>query len=241
MNGIDVSSHNGVINWSEVKASGVDFAIIRAGYGRLAVQADQNFIYNYNSAKLNGIHVGAYWYSYATTPKEAVEEAKACIQVLGGRMFNYPIYYDVEEKSVLATGKNNVSNMIKAFCKTLEDHGYYAGVYTSASVAKTHLTEDIAKNYTMWIAHWGVSKPGFDIWDVWQKSEKGACGGIKGHVDLDFSNKDFPAIMAATGLNNNPKTEVTPIVTVPEEPAKRTIDVTTTINGVTYKGTLTEV
>lgn len=241
MNGIDVSVHNGAINWAEAKSYGVDFAIIRAGYGRLAAQVDKNFIYNYNSAKMNGVHVGAYWYCYAKNPAEAVEEARACVQVLGGRMFNFPIYYDVEEKSVLATGKSNVSNIIKAFCKTLEDYGYYTGVYTSASVAKTHLTEEIVKKYTLWIAHWGVSKPGFDIWDMWQKSDKGACGGIKGRVDLDYCNKDFPAIMAATGLNNNPKTEVTPIVTVPEEPAKRTIDVTTTIDGVTYKGTLTEV
>ena len=77
MKGIDVSVHNGKIDWKKVKTADVDFAIIRAGYGKTATQADQRFEENYAGAKAAGIPVGAYWYSYATTPAEAKAEAVA--------------------------------------------------------------------------------------------------------------------------------------------------------------------
>ena len=95
--GIDVSVHNGSINWNQVKAEGVQFVILRAGYGKLASQKDQRFEEYYAGAKSAGIPVGSYWYSYATGVEEAKIEAEVCISVLKGKQFEYPIYFDLEE------------------------------------------------------------------------------------------------------------------------------------------------
>ena len=116
MRGIDVSVHNGSIDWNRVKNDGIGFAILRAGYGKTASQKDKKFEDNYNGAKAAGIPVGAYWYSYARTVEEARQEAEACITILRGKQFEYPIFFDVEEKATLNTGKSNCSAMIRAFC-----------------------------------------------------------------------------------------------------------------------------
>ena len=97
-NGIDVSRHKGVIDWKLVKNSNaVDFAIIRAGYGKSASQKDTMFERNYAGCIENNIPVGAYWYSYAASVEDAKKEAEVCISVLNGRKFEYPVYFDVEE------------------------------------------------------------------------------------------------------------------------------------------------
>ena len=94
MTGIDVSKHQGMIDWSKVKT---DFAILRAGFGRYTSQKDPQFERNYAGAKAAGIPVGVYWYSYAKSAEEAREEAKACLQVLQGKQFEFPIYFDIED------------------------------------------------------------------------------------------------------------------------------------------------
>lgn len=242
-NGIDVSVYQGNIVWPKVKAAGIEFAIIRAGYGKLASQIDEKFITNYNGATQAGVKVGAYWYSYATTPAEAKQEAEACIKVLNKRKFDYPIYFDVEEQRAFSTGRENVSAMIAAFCDTLERAGYYAGVYTSASAASSYFNDNVRKKYDIWVAHWGVNKPSYDIYGMWQNSDRGSVNGISGAVDTDVAYKDYPKIMEGCGLNNYPKKEVKPVVTdtnkTDTKKDKKTI--TITIDGKTYKGTVTEV
>ena len=123
MKGIDVSVHNGKIDFEKVKAAGIQFVIVRAGLGKYAKQKDANFDANYAGAKAAGIPVGAYWYSYAVTPEEAIEEARVCIEVLKGKQFEFPIWFDQEEKASLDTGKANCSAMVRAFCNELEKAG----------------------------------------------------------------------------------------------------------------------
>ena len=123
--GIDVSKHNGTINWAMVKTSGkVNFAMLRAGYGRLVSQKDAQFEANYKGAKSVGVPFGAYWYSYALSEDEARAEADACLAVLKGKQFEYPIYYDIEEEKTLTMGKARVSAIARAFCEKLEKAGY---------------------------------------------------------------------------------------------------------------------
>ena len=124
MKGIDVSVHNGNIDWNRVKNAGIQFAILRAGYGKVASQKDKQFENNYNGAKLAGIPVGAYWYSYAKTVAEARQEAEVCVSILADKQFEYPIWFDQEERDILATGKANSSAMVRAFCEVLEKAGY---------------------------------------------------------------------------------------------------------------------
>jgi lysozyme len=131
--GIDVSVWQGAIDFNAVRNSGVDFVIIRAGYGTNS--KDKYFEENYRKAKAAGLHVGAYWYSYADSFSEAVQEAEMFLSTLAGKQFDYPVFLDMEEKKQIEAGTDFCSGLIKSFCDRLEAAGYFAGFYTSASFA----------------------------------------------------------------------------------------------------------
>lgn len=239
MKGIDVSVHNGDIDWGKVKADGIDFAILRAGYGKLAKQKDAKFEDNYKGAKAAGIPVGAYWYSYATTPDEAKLEAEVCVSILKGKQYEFPIFFDQEEKTTLDTGKVNCSEMIRAFCDVLEANGYWVGLYTSRSCLTTHIEDDIKKRYALWAAEWSDKLRYDGPVGIWQHSEKGKVDGITGNVDLDIGYKDYPTMIKAKGLNGYGKApDPTPAPDVPKENA---VTVTVQIGDDNYSGTLTKV
>ena len=152
--GIDVSTWQGSIDFNRVKQSGINFVIIRAGYGSALSQKDKWFETNYARAKAAGLHVGAYWYSYAGSAAEAREEARVCKQVLSGKQFDYPIYFDLEEKSQLARGRAFCDSLIRAFCNEMEAGGYFAGFYTSLSAAVNNFSADVRNRYAFWVAQW---------------------------------------------------------------------------------------
>lgn len=201
MKGIDVSVHNGNIDWGKVKSGGIDFAILRAGYGRLASQKDEKFEQNYAGAKAAGIPVGAYWYSYAMSEDEARLEADVFLSVIKGKQFEFPVYYDVEEKKQLALGKEKVSAIMRAFLEKVEAAGYFVGLYGSAASLTTHTADDIKSRYTIWLAHWCIHTNYTGAYGIWQHSEAGRVDGINGNVDLDIGYKDFPTIIKGKGLN----------------------------------------
>jgi GH25 family lysozyme M1 (1,4-beta-N-acetylmuramidase) len=229
-NGIDVSKHNGQIDWNAVKASNkVEFAILRAGLGRIASQKDKQFERNYSECKHLDIPIGAYWYSYAMSPAEARQEAKAFLEVIKGKTFEYPVYFDIEEDKQLKLGKKAVSDMIAAFCETLEDAGYFVGVYTSRSSFQNYVDNTSKTAYTSWVAEWGDKLHYTEPADMWQKSDKGTIPGIQGRVDLDECYRDFPSIIKRLGKNgfekqaNEPvKTENNETVVNPVEESKPT-------------------
>lgn len=241
MNGIDVSVHNGNIDWNRVKNDGIGFAILRAGYGKSISQKDAQFERNYAGAKAQGIPVGAYWYSYAITPAEAEAEARVFLQAIAGKQFEMPVYFDIEEKSTLNTGSKNVSAIVKAFCNTMEKAGYWCGVYASRSHVQTYFDSEVKNRYSMWIAEWG-SKLNYSGGEVgmWQRSEKGRVIGISGDVDLDECYVDYPTVIKAAGKNGFSKPEEVPDKPV-EPPVKDTVKVTMDINGKTYSGVLVAV
>lgn len=197
--GIDVSRHQGNINWGHVNA---DFAIIRAGYGREVSQKDEQFENNYTGCKSNKIPVGCYWYSYALDVEDAKREAKACLEVIKGKTFEYPIYFDVEESSQAKLPKTQMSAIVKAFCDELEKAGYWVGIYSYASFLKEHLSIDILNRYAVWVAHTGVNAPNYDKpYGMWQYSHTSRVSGINGDVDKNKCYVDYPAKIKAAGLN----------------------------------------
>lgn len=221
-NGIDVSKHNGRIDWDAVKNSGtVEFAILRAGLGRLASQKDKQLDRNYSECKRLDIPIGAYWYSYAMSPAEARQEAKAFLEVIKGKTFEYPVYFDIEEDKQFKLGKKAVSDMITAFCETLEDAGYFVGVYTSRSSFQTYVDNACKTAYTSWVAEWGNKLNYTDPADMWQKSDKGTVPGIQGRVDLDECYRDFPSIIKKIGKNGFEKQMNEPAETI-VNPAEET-------------------
>lgn len=208
MKGIDVSHHNGMIDWDALaKSERIDFVIIRAGYGRLTKQKDKLFEKNYTGAKNAGLHVGAYWYSYAQNPAEALLEAKTCLEIIKNKKFDMPIYFDIEESSQVKLRKAVCSAMVKAFCGELEKAGYFVGVYSFDSFFKTNLDDDIRTRYATWIARTPknddgktVIKPSYNC-GIHQYSFKGKIPGINGDVDLNTCDTNYPDVIRRKGLN----------------------------------------
>lgn len=195
MKGIDISEYQNVINWNNVN---VDFVILRAGYGKYITQKDKLFEQHYANAKAKNIPVGAYWYSYAMTEAEARQEAKICIEVLKGKKFEMPIYYDVEEQKQWELGKDKLSKIIYAFCDTLEKAGYFTGLYANPNFL-SRIDESITNRFTLWLAHWDIASPSRPC-GLWQKGI-GKENGISGNVDLDECYIDFPNIIENSSLN----------------------------------------
>lgn len=210
LKGIDVSYAQGVIDWEKVKASGlVDFAILRAGYGRETSQVDTQFERNYAACKRLGIPVGVYWYSYATTAAEAEQEANVCLQTIRGKQFEYPVAFDIEEARSLP----QADALCTAFCSVLEKQGYYAAIYTFKSALENNIRAAIKSRYDIFLSHVGVQQTSYaGAYGLWQYSWTGRIPGISGDVDLDYAYKDYPAIIKAAGLNGFTKT------TQPNEP-----------------------
>ena len=206
-NGIDVSKHNGVIDFGKVKAAGIDFVIIRAGFGKLVSQKDTMFEINDSKAKAAGLDVGVYWYSYAASIEEGRAEARACLECIKGKTFEYPVYFDLEEQKQFAKGKDFCSQLIDVFCGEIQNAGYWAGLYTSKSYLQTHISAEIAKKYALWVAQWSSKCTYQGSYGMWQKSEKGRIDGISGNVDLDECYIDYPKEIRTAGKNGYKKAE----------------------------------
>lgn len=201
--GIDVSKYQGDIDWQKVKESGVQFAILRAGYGREISQKDPCFEKNYAACKAAGLPVGAYWYSYAADTEGAGLEAKACLEVIRGKSFEYPIWFDQEyEPGILALTDQQRTDLVRTFCQALESAGYYTGLYCSRDWLKNQLLADQLKAYDIWVAAYGKTPGAVPLpYGIWQYSSTGQVPGIQGPVDLDIAYKDYPAIIRRAGLN----------------------------------------
>nr|WP_319487577.1 GH25 family lysozyme [uncultured Caproiciproducens sp.] len=193
MKGIDVSAWQGSISWSDVKNSGVDFAIIRTGYGSELwdQQTDAYFNANYDGATTNGIKVGVYHFSYATTVAAAAEEARMCLSILNGRHLDYPVFMDIEDKSQRVLSRELLSSIAQTFCSAIEAGGYKAGIYSSPSIFNSNLASSILDPYDKWVAHWGVDAAKYtNPYTVWQYGSA-TVSGISGAVDQNYSYQDY--------------------------------------------------
>ena len=199
--GIDVSKWQGSINWQEAKNDGVDFAIIREGYGKEnPSQVDKKFEENYKNAKAVGIPVGVYHYSYADSVEDAKKEAEFCLKNIAGKQLEYPVVFDIEDKEQLKLNNRQRTDICKAFCEEIEKAGYYVMIYCNLNWYKNYLYSEELKKYDLWLAQWDVAEPSVKC-GIWQKTDKGHIDGISGNVDLNIAYKDYPTIMKIRGLN----------------------------------------
>lgn len=216
--GVDLSYCQSKVNYNQLKADGYTFAIIRAGYGsalKYPNQYDPTFETHYKGLKSVGLNVGAYWYLYATSPSQAVDEAKAFIKALNGKQFEYPVYVDVEEKGTLCTGIDICSKIVDTFCETLKAAGYYAGVYCSTYWYTTCVSESIRKKWPCWIADYATKCSYKGPYDIWQNGLVYVAGA--GNIDHDFCYTDLPAVIKSGGYNGFAKASS-------PAPAKKTVD-----------------
>lgn len=205
MKGIDVSKYQGNIDFAAVKRSGIEFVIIRAGYGRELSQKDPFFEQNYSRAKAAGLHVGAYWYSYADSPQDAKREAAVCLEAIKGKQFDFPIFFDLEERKQLDQGAAFCSQLVTAFCSELEKAGYFAGLYMSRYYLQTRIEQKTAERYALWVAEYGAKLNWSGAYGIWQHSSEGRVVGVIGNVDLDTAVVDYPAIIVGGGFNGYKK------------------------------------
>lgn len=234
MNGIDVSKWQATIDFNKVKASGKEFVLIRAGYGRYTNQKDEYFESNYKNAKAAGLHVGAYWYSYAESPEDAKLEAKACMEVIKGKQFDMPVLYDFEEKRQFNRGKKFCSDCIDAFCSVMEAANYFVGLYIYRSALQNYVEDSITKKYALAVAEYGPKLNYNGNVGIWQYSSTGRVNGINGNVDLDICYVDYPKIIKEAGRNGytkqnsvpvpKPVPKPTPKPTPVPKPVKKTVD-----------------
>lgn len=189
--GFDVSSKNGVIDWETVVASSdMEFVMLRTGEGQ-APDVDAQFEANYEGARAAGLKVGAYHVCCVRTPEAAVREAEYCLEILDGRDLDYPVAYDIEKAGCFADGKGNATAIAKAFCEVIADAGYTPMVYSSASYLKEFFDWSELDGYKVWAAYYGESKPQLPVKaDIWQYTSTGSLDGAntdRGYCDLNYS------------------------------------------------------
>lgn len=191
--GIDVSKYQGNIDWGAVAASGINFAIIRVGYRGSASGAlvqDPYFKKNISGATKAGIKVGLYFFTQAVNEAEAVEEASMAMSLASGYKVTYPIFIDTESASsgrANGLSKSARTAVVKAFCQTVRNGGYKAGVYASKSWYANQLNASALNGYCIWVAQYNSSCTYSGKYDMWQYSSKGSVSGIKGNVDMNIS------------------------------------------------------
>ncbi len=216
--GIDVSSYQGIIDWDKVKAAGVEFAILRCGWGDdIPVQDDPYFQRNAAECERIGLPYGVYLYSYADTVAHAQSEAAHVLRLLGDKKPLYPIYYDLEDQSTVGTLSNEgILELAKTFVGILEQAGFWVGMYANKYWTSTRLTDPWYNTKARWIAQYYEENTYNGPYGLWQYSNQGSVDGISGRVLLDYAYVDYPTEIKAFYEKQDPPLEPDP-KPVPEE------------------------
>lgn len=199
--GLDVSSHQGYIDWNAVAESGVDYVILRAGYrgyGDGSIHQDEYFEANIAGATQAGLSVGVYFFSQALSQEEAEAEAHTVLSLVEGYCLDYPIYFDWEPVSddsarTATISSSELTACAKRFCQTVEEAGYRAGIYFNLSMAMHHYQLYELKDYEFWLAEYQDTPSYPYSFGMWQYTNQGTVPGIDTSVDLNLCFKAYGA------------------------------------------------
>lgn len=193
---------------ADVKAAGHDFVILKAGGSDAGFYTDRCFAAFYDAARAAGLHVGAYYFVGPdfTSADDGAADAERFIKILGDRVFDMPVYVDVE--STRPADRDGVTDATIAFCETMEDAGYFCGIYSSEIAGfRDRLGADRLTDYTWWVACWD-GEPDI-VHPMWQYSDN---GNISGHtVDLNICFEDFPGLIRDGCYNNYSPSTAPPV------------------------------
>lgn len=193
--GIDVSSHQGTIDWKKVKEAGVKFAYIRCGYRGYEtglINKDETFDYNISQAKANGIQVGVYFFSQAVSQKEAEEEAEFTLSCMKKYDIDLPVVYDFEKPGGIfartyTQSKDVTTENAVLFCHIMQRKGYDAMIYNSTNLFEKLFNLEYIQEFGTWVAHYNTPYPTYPYtYQIWQYSDSGKIDGIDQAVDLDL-------------------------------------------------------
>lgn len=208
MKGIDVSYHQGTIDWKKVKASGVEFAIIRAGYGKNTM--DKQFINNIEGASRAGLKIGIYWFIYASGTADAKRNAEKCHKLINPykNIIDLKIWADWEYDSDKRNQqtKEGRTAIIKAFLQSMKDKGYDVGVYANPDYLENMFGD--LDEYPLWLAKYSTDMGKYKPY-MWQYSSKGSVPGINGNVDMNilYEENALPSVEEMPMLRKGSKSE----------------------------------
>ena len=193
--GIDVSEHQGRIDWDAVKASGIDFAILRVGFGAPSFggRVDYQFNRNISECERLGIPYGVYIYSYAFDNQQAADEASMVIDCLSGHNPRLPVYYDLEDNKIIADGRQSgIASRAQTFCNKISAAGYKSGIYANLNWFNNILTDPVFKSgsWDHWIAQYNSQCDYTGNYSFWQYKSNGKVPGISGNVDMNYAYVD---------------------------------------------------
>lgn len=211
LKGIDVSYWQHTIDWRKVKAAGIDFAIIRCGYGSNTTSNDDScFKKNVQGCIDNGIPYGVYFYSYAGSESAAADEARHALRLLDGLHPDLPVYYDLEDRTVANAGSTMIRKVGNKFCSMLEQEGYRAGVYASLSWWDDKLGSSLDA-YDKWIAQWNSTCTYKRTYTIWQCKSTATVSGISGYVDANLIKYKSGLDKTMSGAYTVPRGAITDI------------------------------
>ena len=186
--GVDVSHWQGDIDWQKAAADDVDFVMLGTRYKG---DTDPKFRENADNAVKAGVKLGAYIYSYATTPEEAAKEADFILKLVKDYPISYPIAFDAEnEKTLGALSKDQMTEIVHTFCKKISDAGYYPILYANDYWLQNKLDMNALSQYPVWVAAY-ERMPKYDRYVMWQGTDSGSVAGVQGNVDIDLQFVDF--------------------------------------------------
>lgn len=195
--GIDVSHHNGFIDWKKVRSSGVSFAILKCMYEAQSHGIDEQFEANYRGCRENGIQTGVYIFIATSSINDPVADAEALLRHLKGRQLDYGIWLDYESDVLRAQGKEKIRELTQIYVDRFKAAGYKVGIYCNVDWYNNVIHPYLKRDYYFWIARYPKAddglyhptsklRPTMQSCVAWQYSSKGHVPGITKHVDMDI-------------------------------------------------------
>lgn len=229
--GIDISNHNGNIDFNKVKNSGIGFAIIRSSYGWF--YKDSNFENYVRGCENVGLPYGLYHYSYATNLEQAKIEVDNFLNLAKSCNPTYPLIIDMEDADGWKARNGNPSNdmlvqICEYFCKRIEEAGYYATIYANLDYLNNRINDSRLDRFDKWVAQWSNKCTYNKEYGMWQYTSDGQVAGINGRVDMNIAYKDYPNLIKGTPS----KPVETPTQTTINVPSTYTVKAGDTLSGI---------
>lgn len=186
--GIDVSEFQGNINWDKVKADGIEFAILRVGFGMDVTSQDDKYIErNIEECERLNIPYGVYLFSYANTVDKAKSEAEHTLRLIKNHTLKMGVWYDIEDnKTSGSVGKETLTNIINTYCNTIKNAGYQVGIYANLNWLNNKIEASVQEKWDVWVAQYYKECQYKGKYVIWQYASDGKVDGISGNVDMNY-------------------------------------------------------